>query len=207
MDEGGYQDMADITADMVKKLRDMTGAGMMDCKKALVETDGDYEEAKEFLRKKGITKAEKVAARAATEGIIYSYIHHNDKIGVLLELNCNTDFVANTPEFKELAHKISLQIASMKPRWVKREDIPEEVIEKEREIYKEQMKESGKPDHIVEKIVDNKIEDFYQTNCLLEHEYVFEKGKSIKDLIVELVSKTGENIEIGRFVRWEIGEE
>ncbi|MEA2067351.1 MAG: translation elongation factor Ts [Thermotogota bacterium] len=199
--------MADITADMVKKLRDMTAAGMMDCKKALVETNGDYEKAKEFLRKKGITKAEKVAGRAATEGIIYSYIHHNDKVGVLLELNCNTDFVANTSEFKELAHKISLQIASMKPRWVKREDIPEEVIEKEREIYKEQMKESGKPDHIVKKIVDNKIEDFYQTNCLLEHEYVFEKGKSIKELIVELVSKTGENIEVGRFVRWEIGEE
>ncbi|MFW6119285.1 MAG: translation elongation factor Ts [Petrotogales bacterium] len=199
--------MANITADMVKKLRDMTGAGMMDCKKALVETDGDYEEAKEFLRKKGITKAEKVSGRAATEGIIYSYIHHNNKIGVLVELNCNTDFVANTPEFKELAHKISLQIASMKPRWVKWDDIPEDVIEKEKEIYREQMKETGKPDNIIEKIVDNKIEDFYQTNCLLEHEYVFEKGKTIKDLIVELVAKTGENIEVGRFVRWEIGEE
>lgn len=198
--------MAKITADMVKKLRAMTGAGMLDCKKALMENDGDFEKAKEYLRKKGAMKADKVAGRATGEGIIYSYIHHNSRIGVMLELNCNTDFVARTNEFKELAHKISLQIASMAPRWISREDVPADVIEKEKEIYREQMKNSGKPEHIIDRIIENKIESFYQENCLMEQEYVFEKGKTIKDLIVETIAKTGENIKVSRFVRWEVGE-
>ena len=198
--------MAEITSDMVKQLRDATQAGMMDCKKALVETNGDFELAKDYLRKKGILKADKVSGRETGEGIIYSYIHHNNKLGVLLELDCVTDFVARTDEFKELAHKISLQLAAMGARFVSRDLVPQEKIEKEKEIYAEQVKESGKPAHIIEKIVESKLESFYKENCLLEQEYVFESGKTINDLIVELISKTGENIKVKKFVRWQIGE-
>ncbi|HOI64432.1 MAG TPA: translation elongation factor Ts [Mesotoga sp.] len=198
--------MAEITSDMVKQLRDATQAGMMDCKKALVETNGDFELAKDYLRKKGILKADKVSGRETGEGIIYSYIHHNNKLGVLLELDCVTDFVARTDEFKELAHKISLQLAAMGARFVSRDLVPQEKIEKEKEIYAEQVKESGKPAHIIEKIVESKLESFYKENCLLEQEYVFESGKTINDLIVELISKTGENIKVKKFVRWQVGE-
>ncbi|HOY26069.1 MAG TPA: translation elongation factor Ts [Mesotoga sp.] len=198
--------MAEITSDMVKQLRDATQAGMMDCKKALVETKGDFELAKDYLRKKGILKADKVSGRETGEGIIYSYIHHNNKLGVLLELDCVTDFVARTDEFKELAHKISLQLAAMGARFVSRDLVPQEKIEKEKEIYAEQVKESGKPAHIIEKIVESKLESFYKENCLLEQEYVFESGKTINDLIVELISKTGENIKVKKFVRWQVGE-
>ena len=198
--------MAEITSDMVKQLRDATQAGMMDCKKALVETKGDFELAKDYLRKKGILKADKVSGRETGEGIIYSYIHHNNKLGVLLELDCVTDFVARTDEFKELAHKISLQLAAMGARFVSRDLVPQEKIEKEKEIYAAQAKESGKPAHIIEKIVESKLESFYKENCLLEQEYVFESGKTINDLIVELISKTGENIKVKKFVRWQVGE-
>ncbi|MBP7201144.1 MAG: translation elongation factor Ts [Mesotoga sp.] len=198
--------MAEITSDMVKQLRDATQAGKMDCKKALVETKGDFELAKDYLRKKGILKADKVSGRETGEGIIYSYIHHNNKLGVLLELDCVTDFVARTDEFKELAHKISLQLAAMGARFVSRDLVPQEKIEKEKEIYAEQVKESGKPAHIIEKIVESKLESFYKENCLLEQEYVFESGKTINDLIVELISKTGENIKVKKFVRWQVGE-
>jgi elongation factor Ts len=197
--------MAEITSDMVKQLRDATQAGMMDCKKALVETNGDFELAKDYLRKKGILKADKVSGRETGEGIIYSYIHHNNKLGVLLELDCVTDFVARTDEFKELAHKISLQLAAMGARFVSRDLVPQEKIEKEKEIYAAQAKESGKPAHIIEKIVESKLESFYKENCLLEQEYVFESGKTINDLIVELISKTGENIKVKKFVRWQVG--
>jgi elongation factor Ts len=195
-----------VTAEMVKKLRDMTSAGMMDCKKALTEVEGDFEKAKDLLRKKGVAKADKVAGRSTAEGIVYSYIHHNSKLAVLLELNCVTDFVARTDEFKELAHKISLQIASMGARWVSPEDVPEDIIERERDIYKAQLKESGKPEHVWEKITEGKLNAFYDDNCLLNQEYVFEKGKKIKDMIVETIAKTGENIKISRFVRWTVGE-
>ena len=198
--------MANITATMVKELRDMTGAGMMDCKKALIETDGDFEKAKEYLRKKGIMKADKVSSRAAAEGIVYSYIHHNSKLGVLLELNCVTDFVARMDEFKELAHKISLQIASMGARWVSEKDVPEDLIAKEKEIYREQLKVSGKPEQVIEKIVEGEVQAFYNDNCLMNQEYAFESGKTINDMVVELVAKTGENIKVGRFVRWQVGE-
>lgn len=197
--------MANITSDMVKRLREMTNAGILDCKKALEETDGDFEKSKEYLRKKGIMKADKVSGREAVEGILYSYIHHNKKLGVMLELNCNTDFVARTDEFRELAHKISLQIASMGARWVSRSDIPEEVTEKEREIYREQLKDSGKPEHVVEKILEGKIDAFYRDNTLLDQEYVFESGKTINDLIIEVIAKTGENVKVSRFVRWTVG--
>ncbi|SHF08262.1 translation elongation factor Ts (EF-Ts) [Marinitoga hydrogenitolerans DSM 16785] len=197
-----------ITAADVKKLRDATGAGMMDCKNALVEAEGDFDKAVEILRIKGAAKAAKKANRSTGEGIIYSYIHHNEKIGVLLELNCETDFVARTEEFHELAKQISLQIASMRPKWLKKEDVPEDVIAKEKEIYIEEMKESGKPEHIIEKIVENKLNKFFEDNCLLEQEFVFaeEKGQKIKDLITAAIAKIGENIQVSRFVRFEIGE-
>ncbi len=180
--------MANITSDMVKKLRDATQAGMMDCKKALVETDGDFDQAKDYLRKKGILKADKVSGRETAEGLVYSYIHHNSKLGVLLELNCVTDFVARMEEFKELAHKIALQLAAMGARFISREHVPQEIID------------------IIERIVESKLESFYKDNCLIEQEYVFESGKTINDLLVELIAKTGENIRISRFVRWQVGE-
>lgn len=198
--------MANITAKMVKELRDMTGAGMMDCKKALIENEGDFEKSKDFLRKKGIMKADKVSSRAAAEGIVYSYIHHNAKLGVLLELNCVTDFVARMDEFKELAHKISLQIASMGARWVSEADVPEDVIAKEKEIYKEQLVNSGKPEHVIDKIIEGKLQAFYKDNCLLDQAYAFDGDKTVNDMIVELIAKTGENIKVSRFVKWQVGE-
>jgi elongation factor Ts len=199
-------DLVKITADMVKKLRDMTGAGMMDCKKALVEADGDFEKAVEILRKKGAAKAAKKAGRETREGIITSYVHFNGRIGVLLELNCETDFVARTDEFKELAYNLAKQVAAMNPKWVSREDVPQEVIEKEKEIYREQLKDSGKPENVVEKIIEGKLEKFYEENCLLEQEYIFEEGKKVKEIINEAIGKIGENIRVARFVRLEVGE-
>ena len=199
--------MVKVTMDMVRKLRDMTGAGVMDCKKALEEAEGDFEKAVEILRKKGAAKAAKKAGRATGEGIITSYVHFNGKIGVLLELNCETDFVARTNEFKELAYNLAKQVAAMAPRWVSKEDVPQEVIEKEKEIYREQLKDSGKPEHVIEKIIEGKLNKFYEDNCLLEQEYIFEEGKKVKDLITEAIAKIGENIRVSRFVRMEVGEE
>jgi len=196
-----------VTMDMVKKLRQMTGAGVMDCKKALEEAEGDFDKAIEVLRKKGAAKAAKKAARETSEGIITSYVHFNGRIGVLLELNCETDFVARTDEFKELAYNLAKQVAAMNPRWVSRESVPQDVIEKEKEIYREQLKNSGKPDHVVEKIIEGKLEKFFQENCLLEQDYIFEDGKKVKDIITEAVAKIGENIQVSRFVRMEVGEE
>ena len=193
--------------EMVRKLRDMTGAGVMDCKKALEEAGGDFEKAIEILRKKGAAKAAKKAGRATKEGIITSYVHFNGRIGVLLELNCETDFVARTDEFKELAYNLAKQVAAVNPRWVSREDVPQEVIEKEKEIYREQLKDSGKPENVVEKIIEGKLEKFYEENCLLEQDYIFDDKKKVKDVITEAIAKIGENIQVGRFVRMEVGEE
>ncbi len=196
-----------ITAQMVKKLRDMTGAGMMDCKKALQEADGDFDKAIEILRKRGAAKAAKKAGRATGEGIITSYVHFNGRIGVLLELNCETDFVARTDEFKELAYNLAKQVAAMSPRWVSREDVPQEVIEKEKEIYREQLKNSGKPENVIEKIIEGKLEKFFQENCLLEQDYIFDDKKKVNDIITEAIGKIGENIRVSRFVRLEVGVE
>jgi len=193
--------------EMVRKLRDMTGAGVMDCKKALEEAEGDFDKAIEILRKKGAAKAAKKAGRATTEGIITSYVHFNGKIGVLLELNCETDFVARTDEFKELAYNLAKQVAAMSPRWVSREDVPEEVIEKEKEIYREQLKDSGKPENVIEKIIEGKLNKFFEEYCLLEQDYIFEEGKKVRDIITEAIAKIGENIRVSRFVRMEVGEE
>jgi len=195
-----------ITAAMVKQLREKTGAGMMECKKALTEANGDFDKAIEILRKKGISAAEKRAGRAASEGIIGSYIHM-DKIGVLVEVNCETDFVARTDDFRTLVKDIAMHIAAANPRYLSRDDVPAEVIEKEKEIYKEQIK--GKPEHIVDKIVEGKLEKFYNENCLLEQIFVKdpEQKKTIKEIVTEAIAKLGENIVVKRFVRFQLGEE
>ncbi|HOT32281.1 MAG TPA: translation elongation factor Ts [Petrotogaceae bacterium] len=195
-----------ITPDMVKQLREMTGAGMMDCKNALVESKGDVNLAVELLRKKGVAKAAKKIDRVTTQGIVYSYIHHNEKVGVLLVLGCETDFVARTQDFHDLAKKISLQIASMSPRWLSKEDVPEDILSKEKEIYIEEVKASGKPANIVDKIVENKINKFYEENCLLDQIYVFGEGEKVKDLITQVIAKIGENIKVDKFTRYAIGE-
>lgn len=196
----------EISAQMVKELRERTGAGMMDCKAALAEANGDMEKAIEILRKKGLAKAARKAGRETKEGLIISYVHHNGKIGVLLELNCETDFVARTDEFKELGNKIAMHIAAMAPRWVKREDVPADVIEKEKEIYREQLKDSGKPAQVIEKIIEGKLESFYQDNCLLEQKYALDQTITIKDMIQQAIAKIGENIQVSRFVRMQVGE-
>lgn len=196
----------EITADLVKQLREKTGAPMMDCKRALVETNGDEVKAVDFLRKKGAAVAEKRAAKGANQGIIESYIHVGSRIGVLLELNCETDFVANTDSFKLLAKDIAMQVAAMNPLAVKREDISEEVIDRELDIYKTQAKTEGKPEHILEKISQGKLEKFFQENCLVDQTFIRDSSKTIKEVILNEVGKVGEKISIGRFVRYQIGE-
>ncbi len=194
-----------ITAQMVKELRDMTGAGMMDCKKALVETGGDMEEAVKYLREKGIAKAAKKAHRETKEGVIASYIHAGNKIGVLLELNCETDFVARTDEFQQLAKDICMQIAATDPKYISRDDVPEEVLNKEKEIYIKQAKDSGKPDNIAEKIAEGKLNKFYSEVCLLEQPFIKDAEQTIEDLIKGYIAKIGENITVRRFTRYQVG--
>jgi len=196
-----------ISADLIKELRERTGAGILDCKKALEKTGGDIEKAVEELRKMGIAKADKKLSRETKEGIIEAYIHPGAKLGVLVELNCETDFVANTKEFKELAHNIAMQIAAQVPRFVKREDIPQEVLEKEREIYREQLKNSGKPEHVIDKIVEGKLEKFYEEACLYEQAYIKDPSITVEELIKTHIAKFGENIRVKRFARFRIGEE
>ncbi|EKF50052.1 elongation factor Ts [Thermosipho africanus H17ap60334] len=195
-----------IDAKLVKELRDRTGAGMMDCKKALEEANGDMEQAIEILRKKGIAKAAKKASRETGDGIIAAYIHFNKRIGVLVELNCETDFVARTEDFQELGNKIAMHIAAMSPRWVRREDVPQEVIEKEKEIYRDQLKDSGKPEHVIEKIVEGKLNKFFEENCLYEQKFAFDEDKTVEELIKESIAKIGENIRVSRFVKYTVGE-
>ena len=196
-----------VDAKLVKTLREMTGAGMLDCKKALEETGGNLEEAVELLRKKGIAKAAKKAGRATKEGLIHSYIHAGGKVGVLLELNCETDFVARNETFKELANEIALQIAAMKPQYVRREDVPAEVVAKEGEIAREAAIAEGKPEHIAEKIAEGKLNKFYKETCLYEQAYIKDDTKTVEDVIKEYIAKLGENIQVRRFCRYELGEE
>ena len=199
--------MANITAQMVKELREMTGAGMMDCKNALVEAEGDMEKAVEILRKKGIAKAEKKAGRATKDGLVDAYIHAGGKLGVLVEVNCETDFVANTDDFKTFVRNVAMQIAATNPIAIRREDVPEEVVKREKEIYREQALSSGKPEHIVDKIAEGKLEKFFAENVLLEQAYIRDPEKTIKDYLTETIAKLGENISIRRFARFRIGEE
>jgi len=198
--------MTEINAAIVKQLREKTGAGMMDCKKALVEVEGDMEKAVEFLRKKGLATAQKRAGRAMTEGMIQSYIHMTGKLGVLVEVNCETDFVAKNEDFQEFAKNIAMHIAASNPLGIKPEDVPEEIIENEKSIYRAQALEMGKPENILDKIVEGKLKKFYQENCLLNQPFVRDPDISVADLMNELIAKIGENITIKRFVRYQIGE-
>jgi elongation factor Ts len=194
----------EITAAMVKELRSQSGAGIMECKSALKETQGDLEEAITFLRKKGLAKADKKSDRQTSEGVIGSYIHQGGKVGVMLELNCETDFVANTPDFQTLVKDIAMHIAAAKPRFATREEVTEGVLEKEREIFAHQAKESGKPENIIEKIVTGKMEKFYEENCVLEQPFIKDTNVTIGELIKQKIALLGENINIGQFSRFEI---
>jgi elongation factor Ts len=196
----------EISAKTVKELREKTGAGMMDCKNALKESGGDMEKAVEILRKKGIAKAEKKASREVKDGLIHAYIHPGDKLGVLVEVNCETDFVAKTDEFKDFVHNLAMHIAASNPISIDRETMPQDVVDREMRIYKEQAAESGKPENILEKIATGKMEKFYAENVLLEQAYIRDPEKSIKDYLTEVIAKIGENISVRRFVRYQIGD-
>ena len=195
-----------IDASIVKQLREKTGAGMMDCKKALVETAGNIDKAVDFLRKSGVAKAEKKGDRTAKEGLVFSYIHHGGRLGVLVELNCETDFVAKTDGFSDLAHNIAMQIAATNPYAVTREDIDQKLLDKEKEIFTDQAKESGKPKEIIGKIVEGRLEKFYAESCLMEQQFIKDPDRKISDLITDAVSTLGENIVINRFARFSVGE-
>nr|WP_319491315.1 translation elongation factor Ts [uncultured Desulfobacter sp.] len=198
--------MAEITAQMVKELREATGSGIMDCKKVLAEAEGDMDKAIELLRKKGLAKAAKRAGRSTSEGIIYSYIHTGAKLGVLVEVNCESDFVAKTEDFETFAKDIAMHIAAANPAGLVPEDVDQSVIEKEREIYRAQMLEEGKPANIIDKIVDGKVEKFYKEVCLLSQQYIKDPQKTVEDVLKETIGKIGENIQIKRFSRFQIGE-
>jgi elongation factor Ts len=195
-----------ISAKDVKQLRDMTGAGMMDCKKALTETEGDLEKAVDLLRAKGAAKAAKRAEKSADEGIIGSYVHFDNKTAVLVELNCETDFVANTDDFKSLARDLAMHIASTAPLSISPEEIPAEVVERERAVYMEQAREEGKPDNIAAKIVEGRLQKFFKESTLLAQPFVKDPDKTIEQLITEVSSRTGEKIEVARFARMKVGE-
>ena len=194
----------EITAAMVKELRSLSGAGIMECKSALKETKGDVEDAITFLRKKGLAKADKKSDRNTSEGKVGTYIHQGGKIGVILQLNCETDFVANTPDFQELVRDVAMHIAAAKPRFATREEVTEEVLEKEREIFVHQAKESGKPENIIDKIVTGKMEKFYAENCVLEQPFVKDTNVTIGELIKQKIALLGENINLSQFARFEI---
>jgi elongation factor Ts len=196
----------DISAEQVKTLREKTGVGLMDCKEALKVSDGDMDRAVDYLREKGLAKAQKRVGRTATEGTISVYIHMGGKIATMVEVNCETDFVAKTDQFQGFAKDIAMQVTAANPTYVRREDVPEEVKEKEKEIYRNQAKESGKPDKILDKIADGKLEKFYQEVCLLEQPFIKNPDITIRGLLDDLVSKTGENILVRRFIRYQLGE-
>ncbi|KAF1084553.1 Elongation factor Ts [Sporotomaculum syntrophicum] len=198
--------MAEITAAMVKELRERSGAGMMDCKKALVATGGDLEKSIDFLREKGLASAAKKSGRITAEGLIESYIHAGGRIGVLVEVNCETDFVAKTDEFKELVKDIAMQIAAARPQYVDKEEVPESIVAKEKEILSAQAANEGKPDKIIEKMVEGRIEKFYKEICLLEQPFIKDTDKTVRQLVTEKIAKIGENISVRRFARYELGE-
>jgi len=198
--------MAEITAAAVKNLREKTGAGMMDCKKALVESNGDVEKATELLRKKGIASASKKSSRAVNEGRVEAYIHPGSKIGVLVEINCETDFVAKTDDFSSFSRDVAMQIAASSPTFVKRDDVDKETVERELNIYRDMAKDQGKPENIIEKIATGKLDKFYSEICLMEQSFVKDPDKTIENLVTETIAKLGENISIRRFSRFKIGE-
>jgi elongation factor Ts len=196
----------EITAAVVKELRDKTGAGMMDCKKALAESEGDLQKAIDYLRLKGLAAAAKKADRAAADGAVAAYVHPGGKIGVLVEVNCETDFVARTAEFQALLKDIAMQVAAANPRCVRREELSAEELEKEKTIYRHQALESGKPENLVDKIVEGKMERFYSESCLLEQAFIKDPDKKVRDIINDAIARFGENIQIRRFARYHLGE-
>jgi elongation factor Ts len=198
--------VSDVSAEQVKELRELTGAGMMDCKRALQETGGDTEKAVEYLREKGLASAKKRSERTANQGLVGSYIHFNGSVGVLVEVNCETDFVANTDEFRNLVRDIALHIASLNPGWVASEDVPEELVAAERKIYEAQVPE-GKPDKVRDQIVEGKLKAFFKDNVLLDQPFVKEDSKSVGELVDEISAKVGEKVAVRRFVRYKLGEE
>jgi len=198
--------MSEITAAMVKQLREKTGSGMMDCKKALAENDGDMDKAIDFLRKKGLATAAKRAGRATMEGVVQPYVHTGGKLGVMVEVNCETDFVAKSDDFQEFAKNIAMHIAATNPIGIAPEDVPAETLAREKAIYVDQAKQTGKPDNVIEKIVEGKMNKFLKENCLMQQAYVRNPDITIADLLNELIAKIGENISIKRFVRFQIGE-
>ena len=195
-----------IDANTVKQLRDKTGAGMMDCKNALKESNGDLDGAVDYLRKSGAAKAEKKGSRATKEGLVYSYIHAGGRLGVMIEVNCETDFVAKTDGFVELCHNLAMQIAATNPISLDKDSVPDDVINKEKEIFTEQAKSSGKPDNIIEKMVDGRLSKFFQENCLMEQAYIKDSDKKITDLMTETIATLGENITISKYTRFAVGE-
>jgi len=199
--------VSEVSAADVKKLREQTGAGMMDCKRALTEAGGDFEAARELLRTKGLAGVEKRAGRSADQGLVESYVHFNGSVGALAEINCETDFVANTDEFKQLARDIVLHIASAAPAYAMRDDVPDDRLDAERRIYEAQAKDSGKPDNLIPKIVEGKLNAFYEDVVLLDQPFVKDDKKSIGQLIDEVATKVGERVAVRRFVRYKLGEE
>jgi len=197
---------AEVSSEQVKLLRDRTGAGMMDCKKALKEAGGDIEKAIDVLRKKGAASAEKRSDRATNQGVVEAYIHAGGRIGSIVEVNCETDFVAKTEDFKGLSRDIAMQIAAMNPLYVQREDVPQEVLDRELEIYRTQGRNEKKPENIVERVATGKLEKYFQDVCLMEQTFIKDSGKTIKDLVVETSAKTGEKVTIRRFNRFHLGE-
>ncbi len=195
-----------IDAKLVKTLREKTGAGMMDCKNALVDSNGDLDKAVDYLRKSGVAKAEKKGTRDTREGLVYSYIHAGGRLGVLLELNCETDFVAKTDGFTELAHNLAMQIAATNPLSLDRESIDDDIIAREKEIFTDQAKSEGKPDNIIEKMVEGRLSKFFQESCLLDQTYIKDPDKKVSDLLTETIATLGENISINRFIRFAVGE-
>ena len=190
----------------IKELRACTNAGVNDCKKALEDANGDIDKAIELLRERGIAKAVKKSGRATDQGIVTAYIHYGDQLGVLVEVNCETDFVARTEDFKKLANEIALQIAASSPEYVSREDVPQDVVDKEKEIYRKQLEDEGKPANVVEKIIESKIETFFKDHCLLEQEYFRDENLTIEELIKQHIAEFGENITVRRFARFKVGE-
>ncbi len=199
--------MANISASIVKDLREKTGAGMMDCKKALMECDGDFEKAVKYLREKGIADASKRTGRSTKEGLIYSYIHPGSRIGVLVEVNCETDFVARNESFQSFVKDIAMHIAASSPRYLQREEVPSMALDEEREVLRNQAKESGKPEAVWDKIVEGRIDKFYAQICLLEQPYIKDMNTTVEDFLKETIGKLGENIQIRRFARFQLGEE
>ncbi len=197
----------EITTQMVKELRQATGAGVLDCRKALEAANGDFDKAVTLLREKGLAAAAKKASREAKEGLIGYYVHPGAKMAAIVEVNCETDFVARTPEFQQFAKDMAMQVVAARPRWLTPEDVPAEVIEAEKDIYRKQLAEEGKPEHIMDRIIEGKLKKFYEENCLMEQGFIKNPDVKIKDLVTEQVARLGENIRIRRFARFEVGAE